>query len=186
MIDALIQESPFLLLNIYSPNKTSEQCTFFANILSVLDKTNLNSSSQLIVGGDFNVHLDAEMDKGGGRVEKKDSVKNVFDIKLACDLEHIWRIRNADKRQYTWWQERPLVQRRLDFWLINDCMQDFIENSDIIPSIKSDYSAITLQINSIEDKVRGPSHWMFNSILLEGDTYIELISSSLEVWLKGV
>ena len=53
LIDALIQESPFLLLNIYSPNKTSEQCTFFANILSVLDKTDLNSSSQLIIGGDF-------------------------------------------------------------------------------------------------------------------------------------
>ena len=63
-------------------------------------------------------------------------------------------------------------------------MQDFIENTDIIPSIKSDHSAITLQINSIEDKVRGPSHWMFNSSLLEDDTYIELISSSLEVWLK--
>ena len=64
-------------------------------------------------------------------------------------------------------------------------MQDFIENTDIIPSIKSDHSAITLQINSIEDKVRGPSHWMFNSSLLEDDTYIELIGSSLEVWLKG-
>ena len=63
-------------------------------------------------------------------------------------------------------------------------MQDFIENTDIIPSIKSDHSAITLQINSIEDKVRGPSHWMFNSSLLEDNTYIELISSSLEVWLK--
>ena len=77
LIDALIQESPFLLLNIYSANKTSEQCMFFANILSALDKSDFNLSSQLIIGGDFNVHLDAEMDNGGGRVEKKDSVKNV-------------------------------------------------------------------------------------------------------------
>ena len=92
LIDALIQESPFLFLNIYSPSKTSEQCMVFANILSVLDKSDLNSSSQLIIGGDFNVHLDAEMGSGGGRVEKKDSVKNVFDLKLAYDLEDIWRI----------------------------------------------------------------------------------------------
>ena len=63
-------------------------------------------------------------------------------------------------------------------------MQDFIEHADIIPSIKSDHSAITLQINSIEDKVRGPSHWMFNSSLLEDDTYVDLISSSRDVWLK--
>ena len=65
-------------------------------------------------------------------------------------------------------------------------MQDFVEHADIIPSIKSDHSAITLQINSIEDKVRGPSHWMFNSSLLEDDTYIDLISSSREVWLKDL
>ena len=63
-------------------------------------------------------------------------------------------------------------------------MRDFIEHADIIPSIKSDPSAITLQINSIADNVRGPSHWMFNSSVLEDDTYIDLISSSLEVWLK--
>ena len=184
LIDALIQGSPFLLLNIYSPNKTSEQCTFFANILSVLDETDLNSSSQLIIGGDFNVHLDAGMDNEGGRVEKKDSVKNISDMKLAYDLVDIWRIRNPETRQYTWRQKRPLVQRRLDFWLISDCMQDFIEHANIIPSIKSDHSTITLQINSIEDKLRGPSHWMFNSSLLEDDTYIDLISSSREVWLK--
>ena len=49
LIDALIQDSPFLLLNIYSPNKTTEQCTFFANILSVLDATDSYSSSRLII-----------------------------------------------------------------------------------------------------------------------------------------
>ena len=103
LIDALIQGSPFFLLNIYSPNKTSEQCTFFANILSVLDETDLSSSSQLIIGFDFNVHLDAEMDNENcGRVEKKDSVKNISDIKLAYDLVDVWRVRNPDKRQYTW------------------------------------------------------------------------------------
>ncbi|KAL9978190.1 hypothetical protein ACROYT_G015684 [Oculina patagonica] len=138
----------------------------------------------LIIGGDFNVHLDAELDNEGGRVEKKDSVKNISDIKLEYDLVDIWRIRNPDKRQFTWRQKRPWVQRRLDYWLISDCLQDFIEHADIIPSIKSDHSAITLQINAIEDKVCGPSHWVFNSSLLEDDTYIDLICSSLKVWLK--
>ena len=39
LIDALIQDSPFLLLNIYAPNITSEQCSFFSRILSTLDET---------------------------------------------------------------------------------------------------------------------------------------------------
>ena len=49
LIDAMIQDSPFLLLNIYAPDDTSEQCTF-----------NFYSSSKLITG-DFNVHLNAEL-----------------------------------------------------------------------------------------------------------------------------
>ena len=99
-------------------------------------------------------------------LKKKDSVKNIMEIKLAYDLVDIWRIRNPNKRKFTWRQKKPLIQRRLDYWLISDGLQDFIEDSDIIPSIKSDHSAITLQINSFEDKIRGPSHWIFNSSLL--------------------
>ena len=29
LTDAMIEDSPFLLLNIYAPNDTSERCTFF-------------------------------------------------------------------------------------------------------------------------------------------------------------
>ena len=183
LIDALIQDSPFLLLNIYAPNITSEQCSFFSRILSTLDETDGTFSSQLIIGGDFNAHLHEELDNYGGRVEKKDSVKNIMEIKLAYDLVDIWRIRNPNKRKFTWRQKKPLIQRRLDYWLISDGLQDFIEDSDIIPSIKSDHSAITLQINSFEDKVRGPSHWIFNSSLLNDYNYLNLIASSYQDWL---
>ena len=80
-------------------------------------------------------------------------------------------------------RESLLIQRRLDYLLISDYLQDFIEEVDIIPSIKSDHSAITLQINSIEDKGRGPSHWIFNSSLLDDDNYVNLITSRCQDWL---
>ena len=66
-IDASIQDSPFLLLNIYSPTKTPDQCAFFSRVLSTLDEADSVLSGQLIIGGDFNVHLEAEMDGIGGR-----------------------------------------------------------------------------------------------------------------------
>ena len=115
--------------------------------------------------------------------KKKDLVKNITDIKLAYDLVDIWRIRNPEKRKFTWRQKKPFIQRRLDYWLISDYLQDFIKEVDIIPSIKSDHSAITLQINSIEDKGRGPSHWIFNSSLLDDDNYVNLITSRCQDWL---
>ena len=69
LTDALIQDSPFSLLNIYAPNITSQQCSF-STMLSILDDIDSTFSSQLIIGGDFNAHLDAELDRCGGRVEK--------------------------------------------------------------------------------------------------------------------
>ena len=44
-------------------------------MLAVLDEYNFGSGSQLIIGEDFNLHLDAELDNSGGRIEKKSSVK---------------------------------------------------------------------------------------------------------------
>ena len=79
--------------------------------------------------------------------------------------------------------KKPNDALTIDYWLISDCLQDFIEEADIIPSIKSDHSAITLQINSIEDKGCGPSHWIFNSSLLDDDYYVNLITSRCQDWL---
>ena len=55
-----------------------------------MDEADSVPSGQLIIGGDFSAHLDAEMDSIGGRRKKKDLVKNITDIKLAYDLVDIW------------------------------------------------------------------------------------------------
>ena len=84
----------------------------------------------------------------------------------------LWQIRNTDKKQSTWRHKRPLIQRHLDYCLISGSLQD------------SDHSAITLQINSIEDQVRGPSHWCFNSSLLNDENYVELITAKYGEWIQ--
>ena len=99
-------------------------------------------------------------------------------------LVDFWRIRNPDKRLFTWKQTKPLIQRRLDFWLISDICQDEVEQVKIIPSIKSDHSAITLLFNGIEEQRHGPSHWKFNSNLTKDEEYIKLITDSVPVWIE--
>ena len=54
----------------------------------------------------------------------------------------------------------------------------------IVPSIKSDHSAILLSINGIEEHIRGPSFWKFNASLLDDKDYITLINSRYEVWVE--
>ena len=73
------------------------------------------------------------------------------------DLVDIWRIRNPKQRRFTRRQKSPIIQGRLDFWLVSDTLQEDVESVDIIPSTKSDPSAITLAFNGIDDCKGGPS-----------------------------
>ena len=73
------------------------------------------------------------------------------------DLADIWRIRNPKQRRFTRPEKSPIIQGRLDFWLVNDTLQDDVESVDIIPSTKSDPSAITLAFNGIDDSKGGAS-----------------------------
>ena len=66
-------------------------------------------------------------------------------------------------KRFTWRQKTPIIQRRLDFWLVDNAMQEEIEQVDIVPSIKSDHSAILPLINELEEHLHGPSFWKFNA-----------------------
>ena len=115
LLEVLVQESPFVLLNLYAPTKLGDQSVFFHEILSVLQTANFNSECRIIMGGDFNVHLDAVLDNSGGKSEIKPTVKNITDIMLANNLIDVWRLRNPQTKLFTWRQKHPLIQRRIDY-----------------------------------------------------------------------
>ena len=115
LLEALIQDSPFVLLNIYAPNTSTEQCEFFKKIAEELKSSVTLSDSSLVVGGDFNVIFDQDLDGSGGVKKTKNSVKIQEDICLEQDLIDIWRVRNPTEKRFTWRQKTPIIQRRLAF-----------------------------------------------------------------------
>ena len=80
ILKANVQEQPFIFVNIYAPNKTSEQSIFFQEIQTVLDSLNIEAECDIIIGGDFNVILNPELDGLGGKPKLKDSVKIIDQI----------------------------------------------------------------------------------------------------------
>ena len=54
----------------------------------------------------------------------------------------------------------------------------------IIPSIKSDQSAITLPIKGIDDSKRGPSFWKCNCPLVNDNNYCDLLDTNIKSWLE--
>ena len=96
-----------------------------------------------IWGGDFNIIFDTTFDADGGFPKLKiNSPSKLLSMMSENDLCDIFRVRNPDTRRFSWRRNTPFKQRRLDFFLVSDSMQENIESTDTIPSVGSDHSAI--------------------------------------------
>ena len=154
--------SLYKLLFRKRPTKCSEHYDFFEIISLVLEDMNTDSIYNIILGGDFNVHFNSALDNLEGRMVPKSSVQNNKELMLAHDMVDIWRLQNPEIKQFTWSQKNPPIKHRLDCWLIGDSIQDCVSKTNIILGIKSDHSAITINLNSFKDRPFGSSYWKFN------------------------
>ena len=135
ILEANVQGHHFLFVNLYVPNKTNEQSTFFEEIRNELDNICLTENCDIVIGGDFNVIFDPHLDENGGNPKRKESAKHIEDLCVINDLTDIWRVRNPDLKRFTWRQK--MIQRRLDFWLVSNGMQE-----DIGPIYTRDGSSV--------------------------------------------
>ncbi|CAH3122874.1 unnamed protein product [Pocillopora meandrina] len=100
IVEALVQDSPVLLINIYAPNNTHDAVDFYENLRTTLLESDYDQDYRFIMGV---------------KQKKKDVVTKIRELMLDFNLVDIWRLRNPDKKRYTWKQNKPLVQRRLDY-----------------------------------------------------------------------
>ena len=182
-LTASIQETNFHLLNLYAPNKSNEKFTFFQNLKTFLLSQNIMKDEYLVVGGDFNVTLNTKLDKKGGIQDQKNKSKEcIMSIIDMFDLQDIWRIQHPNTRRYTWRQKTPLIQCRLDYWLISDTLQDFTEKTSIITPVRSDHSAILIHFKNLKDENRGSNYWKFNNSLIADKEYVEFVKQNINDW----
>ena len=93
-----------------------------------------------------------------------------------CD---IYRVRSPQSRRYTWRCKTPLIQRRLDYFLISDQLQGQIEAIDIIPSVQSDHSTVRMRVNETQHCTKGRSYWKFNNSLTQDDAFVQELKNEI-------
>ena len=112
------------------------------------------------------------MDKMGNTNCNKQANIQLKNIIEEYDLLDIWRLTNPELKRFSWRRNRPVIQSRLDYWLIGAELSFNIASCDIKPSIKTDHSMITLQLAPSAPTKKGHGLWKFNANLLTDPDYI--------------
>ena len=88
MLEAQIDDTKFIFVNIYAPNDLAQQVKFFDGLKSKLVKY---ANESIIVGGDFNCALTPSDKRGGCSVEKKGAaVQAISNLCRILDLKDAW------------------------------------------------------------------------------------------------
>lgn len=175
------------MINIYAPNLTSSQSSFFQALSkSISDNDYCETNCKFLIEGDFNVTLKPSLDCSGGNTALKESLKFLEDLVMEHDLVDIWGIRIPSCKIFTWRQKKSLTQKRLDYWFISDTLQDDVAKTDILTAIKTDHSAIVLEIDTLADHLRGPSFWKFNNSLLDDTIFVQKMPDNFPLWLEEI
>ena len=176
LINLLINGDEFSLLNIYAPTNKTNREQFFKRLTTFI-RRNCKNMSKLIIGGDMNCVMNPSVDTKGAKSVYKPSnaLKSIIKCFKLCD---IWRKLHPNVHQFTWRQLSLGVSSRIDFWLVSKDMIQFIENTCIKPTVKSDHNAIMLSVKMNNVK-HGPGYWKMNVNILKDELYVKAIKQCI-------
>ena len=128
---AKIQETPFYLINLYAPNNDKEELIdFYSKVKTIIENEGINALNNIIIGGYFNCPLDPLLDKFGSLSNLRTPVVDkINELITSFELKDIWRLKNPNKRCYTWRHASKLLMSRIDLWLTCIELQDNIDKT---------------------------------------------------------
>lgn len=157
--------------SLYTP--TADRSEDQASFLDILEQKLLAlDSTNVLLGGDFNVALNPALDRKGNRLppSQRDNTRQCLQsLSDEFDLMDAWRYRNPSKCRYTF--HRADQASRLDLWLISGHLMDCCTDSGLIPTL-SDHTMITLELGE-PSWPRGPGIWHFDNALLSNEDFIQ-------------
>ena len=96
-----------------------------------------------IIGSDFNLVMDPLIDRYGSDSNHKNASTIVDTYTEEANLCDVWRIRNENTRQYSWFKYFPSPHfSRLDFFLISFTLMGKVDSCKMTPGLKSDHSLV--------------------------------------------
>ena len=153
------------LVNVYFPtkDKATEQLKLINSLTKILAKY---EDTSIILGGDFNLALDPDLDKQGGASVHEESKKVRLNLNTMLEnlsLVDTFRLRNPDKKLNTWRSLAKKVSTRLDYIFVTDNLDNRIKSCKKYAAKYTDHDLVEYIINlrNIKDS-KGKGLWKFN------------------------
>ena len=159
--DCEIQGAKLLLVNIYAPN--ADEPEFF---FKVFNEMGTHNHANRIVGGDFNLVLDENVDSCNRKNNNSKAQKSLLALSEESMLIDTWRHLNPKSFQFTWHRRKPDVYARLDYIMVNYNLISSVKSCKHIPSYKTDHNTVLLEIECNSTFRRGPGFWKLNESIL--------------------
>ena len=176
ILDVDIDDSNYILINIYNPNTEPEQISTLNQLSNLLKSLDINNHKQILFAGDFNLFFDRNLEaKGGNPSLKQKSISKIIELKEQFDLCDIWRVRNPNSKVYTFRQNHcsGVINRKLDYFFISNSLQENCEKAQIFSAFASDHSAISVSISESKDFNFGSGLWKFNNSLIKDKNFVK-------------
>ena len=184
-----LSDNNFLLINLYNVNNESEQVNTQSTLCYLLDDITDLHCKNIILGGEFNIFFNITCEALGGNPKMKNkSVAKFIHIKESLVLCDIWRVRNPKKKRYTFREQHVtgFIQRRLDYFLVSNNLQESINKTDVLTALSTDHSPIFFSLSKNIDISRGEGLWKFNNSFRHNPDFVTELKNNLKVICNGM
>ena len=177
IFDIIIEEVDYTCTALYAPNKDSP--LFFKEI----DDALVERSKNKIIIGDFNVVLNENLDRGGSSYNNKKSKEVLNNIMEHYELCDVWRIRNPDTKEFSWYRyygnnNNKFSASRIDYALVSKGVDQMVRNEMYLPGIQTDHRAFLITVFNKKNQ-RGVGYWKINNEILNKEEYQKLIRNEI-------
>ena len=170
ILDVMLGGNHYILINLYNANTETERCKTFNELQSFLIFFDINQNKRIIFAGDFNIFFSSKLEARDGK-----SIIKLVDIKESLDICDIWRIRNPKRQNFTFRQNHStgFIERQLDYYFVSNCLQEFVNYTDVLPAISTDHSPVLISLSNDDSDNSGRGLWKYNSSSVYDEFYVE-------------
>ena len=101
LIEVIVDDVKFVLINIYICNTESQQILTLTELHKILQNVDNIGNKNIIIGRDFNFQFNSKLEaKRGKPTLKKKSIGKIIELIQSFELCDIWRIQNPTEKRF--------------------------------------------------------------------------------------